>query len=78
MRKEGFSPDEKKPHTLLLSNDGEYLTEPSLGLLVYLWSRFPWRGNIRELQGLVEGMLAFYEPGRTEPLSIKDIPEDIW
>lgn len=63
---------------LFLSNEDGYLIEPSSDLIIYLWSRYPWKGNVRELQGLVHAMVAFSEPERSEPLSLKDLPEDIW
>lgn len=63
-----------------LSHSGDELSGPSRDLVYYLYHSFPWKGNVRELEGLVDTMVAFSEPDRDEsdPLTLKDIPGFHW
>jgi transcriptional regulator with PAS, ATPase and Fis domain len=70
--------NKKHKKNAALSNDRTVLTGLSRDLIIFLWSSFPWKGNVRELEGLVDVMVAYHEekPG-IEYLCINDIPDFI-
>ncbi len=59
-----------------LDNKDGNLCGNSLDLLLYLWTNFPWTGNVRELESVVRAT-AINKQVRDgdDGLSIKDIPE---
>ena len=61
----------------VLSNDRKVLTGLSRDLVIHLWSGFPWKGNVRELEGLVDVMVAYHEEKPGRDLCIEDIPDFI-
>jgi transcriptional regulator with PAS, ATPase and Fis domain len=61
-----------------LSNSGGFVVPPSSDLIEHLWATFPWRGNVRELEGLVDTIVALSASDRSEPLGLRDIPEFHW
>ncbi len=67
--------NEKHERSVELSHNNGVLTPPSSELIEYLWARFPWKGNVRELEGIIDSMVALSEKNRSTDLSIEDIPE---
>lgn len=53
-------------------NEGDKLKQETANLIHYLWTAFPWMGNVRELESVVHTMVAFCEDG--DELNIKNIP----
>lgn len=60
-----------------LENDGSKLSGKTLDLLVYMWTNFPWNGNVRELKSVVKATAInnMERNGGKDFLSIEDIPE---
>jgi DNA-binding NtrC family response regulator len=57
-------------------DDRQVLSSPSLDLIIYLWSRYPWKGNVRELQSFVRTVLAYAD--RAGDLGLEHLPEFEW
>ena len=55
-----------------LTKDGINLNEEVFNLIHNLWINFPWRGNVRELEGVVHTMVAYFKEG--DRFSIESIP----
>jgi transcriptional regulator with PAS, ATPase and Fis domain/CheY-like chemotaxis protein len=72
--------NKKEGYAINLEHKGGSVTGASRDLLVYLWTNFPWKGNIRELESFVNVMatLKRIRSGSTSTgsqLTIQDIPD---
>ena len=70
-----FNKDNSGTEIKLDNKDGK-LCGNSLDLLLYLWTNFPWTGNVRELKSVVRATAINKQArGGDTDLSIEDIPE---
>uniref|UniRef100_A0A7V4LCB6 Sigma-54-dependent Fis family transcriptional regulator n=1 Tax=Desulfobacca acetoxidans TaxID=60893 RepID=A0A7V4LCB6_9BACT len=66
--------NKKHKRAVPLDHNNGRLGQVSDEFVKILWSHFQWWGNVRELEQLVEGMIASSDPTRKTPLDFNDIP----
>jgi DNA-binding NtrC family response regulator len=67
--------NDKNERSVKLSHKGDELVGPSSDLVEELLTTFPWVGNVRELENVVNSIAALSGDSNF-PLSSEDIPED--